>query len=39
MITLFSAIMLNAVQNTDEKYRNGYGKELFEILKALIFWS
>ena len=32
MITLFSAIMLNAVQNTDEKYRNGYGKELFEIL-------
>jgi len=32
MITLFSAIMLSAVQNTMDEDKNGYGKELFEIL-------
>ena len=32
MITLFSAIMLSAVQNTFEENKSGYGKELFEIL-------
>ena len=32
MITLFSAIMLSAVQNTPEEEQEGYGRELFEIL-------
>ena len=32
MITLFSAIMLSAVQNTPPEEQGGYGRKLFELL-------